>query len=192
MRICRECKIEKNLNEFYKTIKHKSGYETKCKQCKHLYMSLFIIPKFRSYYRNYSKEWNKNNNEEKKQYERKYWKTKYKIDINFTLKRLLRGQFYRHIKNKNKNIINLLGCTIQEFKNYIESQFKPEMNWDNHGIIWEIDHIKPCSSFDLIDLKQQQECFHYSNTQPLFKTTEIAESFGYKNEIGNKNKYNKY
>jgi hypothetical protein len=28
--------------------------------------------------------------------------------------------------------------------------------------------------------------------QPLFKTTEIAESFGYMDEIGNRNKLNKY
>jgi hypothetical protein len=62
------------------------------------------------------------------------------------------------------------------------------MTWSNHGEIWEIDHIKPCSSFNLADIEQQKQCFHYSNTQPLFKTTEIAESLGYENEIGNRNK----
>jgi hypothetical protein len=61
------------------------------------------------------------------------------------------------------------------------------MNWDNHGIIWEIDHIKPCASFDLSDIEQQKQCFHYTNLQPLFKTTDIAESFGY-DEAGNRNK----
>jgi hypothetical protein len=25
-------------------------------------------------------------------------------------------------------------------RKYLESQFKPEMNWDNHKIIWEIEH----------------------------------------------------
>ena len=33
---------------------------------------------------------------------------------------------------------------------------------------WHIDHIKPCASFDLTDPKQQQQCFHYSNLQPLW------------------------
>jgi len=78
-----------------------------------------------------------------------------------------------------------------ELKLYLEKQFLPEMNWENHGNIWEIDHIKPCANFDLTDIKQQQECFHYTNLQPLFKTTEIAESFGYTDQIGNRNKYKK-
>ena len=65
------------------------------------------------------------------------------------------------------------------------------MNWDNHGEIWEIDHIKPCSLFNLIDIEQQKQCFHYTNTKPLFKTSFIAKSFGY-NEIGNRNKSNDY
>jgi len=42
------------------------------------------------------------------------------------------------------------------------------MTWENHGVLWEIDHIKPCAAFDLTDSKQQHECFHYSNTQPLY------------------------
>ena len=35
------------------------------------------------------------------------------------------------------------------------------------------------------------KAFGYENTQPLFKTTEIAESYGYKNEIGNRDKGDK-
>jgi hypothetical protein len=65
------------------------------------------------------------------------------------------------------------------------------MTWENHGVIWEIDHTKPCAAFDLTNLEQQKECFHHTNLQPLFKTTEIAESFGYTNQIGNRNKSNK-
>lgn len=92
---------------------------------------------------------------------------------------------------KKKNYIGKV-IYFPECKQCIEQQFKPEMNWDNHGEMWEIDHIKPCSIFDLTDFKQQEICFHYSNTQPLFKTTAIAELFGYTNEIGNKNKGNIY
>jgi len=65
------------------------------------------------------------------------------------------------------------------------------MTWENHGEIWEIDHIKPCNSFDLTDIEQQKQCFHYTNLQPLFKTSKLAKSFGYINEIGNRNKSNK-
>ena len=92
---------------------------------------------------------------------------------------------------KPKNSIKYLGCAQEEYKTYLESQFLPEMSWENQGKVWEIDHIKPLSSFSLIDQKQIEQAFHYLNTQPLFKTTEIALSFGYVDQIGNRNKSNK-
>ena len=70
-----------------------------------------------------------------------------------------------------------MGCTVQEYRNNLESQFKPEMTWENHGKIWEIDHIIPLSLFNLTKEEEQKRGFHHSNTQPLFKTTKIAKSF---------------
>jgi hypothetical protein len=191
---CRICKIDKSLDNFYKTTRHKSGYETRCKSCKNEYITKNITPKHREYYREYTKKWMKDNLDRKQEYEKQYWKSKYKKDINFTLRHLLRSHFYRLINknNKNKNINDLIGCDIEQLKQHLESQFKPEMNWNNHKIIWEIDHIKPISLFNLTDIEQQKQCFHYTNLQPLFKTTEIAESLGYINETGNRNKNNKY
>jgi hypothetical protein len=92
---------------------------------------------------------------------------------------------------KQESTLNLLGCVFNIFQSHIENQFLPEWNWENHGDVWELDHIIPCSSFDLSDLEQQKICFHYTNFQPLFKTTEIAESFGYTDQVGNRNKLNK-
>jgi len=43
------------------------------------------------------------------------------------------------------------------------------MTWDNHGQDgWHVDHIKPQYLFDLTNPKQQKECFHYTNLQPLW------------------------
>ena len=63
----------------------------------------------------------------------------------------------------------LLGCTNEEFKDHISSQFKNGMDWDrfNNGEI-HIDHIKPCCTFDLTDENQLRVCFHYTNLQPLW------------------------
>jgi len=136
----------------------------------------------------YSKKWRINN----KEYFKKWRNNKYNIDFSFRLRIILGNRLNECLKksktNKDSNIIKLLGCSLNELKIFLESKFTPEMNWDNHGKVWEIDHIKPCASFDLTDIKQQQKCFHYSNLQPLFKTTEISEFFGYKNHIGNRNK----
>ena len=53
------------------------------------------------------------------------------------------------------------------------------MNWDNYGQ-WELDHIKPCCSFDLTKGKEQEECFNYQNLQPLWKIDNIKKGGRYK------------
>jgi hypothetical protein len=106
-------------------------------------------------------------------------KIRYQQDPLFRLKTILRRRFYTAIKynKKDESIINLLGCTIEELKNYLEAQFKPGMNWQNHGIKgWHIDHIKPCSSFDLSKPEEQRKCFHYTNLQPLWAEENLRKS----------------
>jgi hypothetical protein len=134
-----------------------------------------------------------NQNPSYKEKENNRTKKRYSEDINFKIRKLYSNRLYIALKKEFKKgkTIELLGCSIEEFKVYLEKQFDKNMSWENHGTIWEIDHIKPCASFDLMNPNQQKECFHYTNLQPLFKTTEIAESFGYTNQIGNRNKSNK-
>jgi hypothetical protein len=59
------------------------------------------------------------------------------------------------------------------------------MTWENYGSAWDVDHIRPCSSFDLTKPEEQAICFHYTNLQPLWKTTEIARAHGDMVSIGN-------
>jgi len=139
-----------------------------------------------------SEKYYENNKEKIIKNQIEYKKLKYNTDTNFKISNLLRIRFYHAIKGKKiDSILNIIGCNIEELKQYLESLFKFEMTWENHGIIWEIDHIKPCSSFDLSDKEQQKQCFNYTNLQPLFKTTKIAENFGYIDQIGNRNKHSK-
>lgn len=69
---------------------------------------------------------------------------------------------------KTSSSFQLIGCTPLELWTYLESKFVPGMTRENYGPVWHVDHIKPCASFDLTNLAQQKECFHYSNLQPLF------------------------
>lgn len=63
----------------------------------------------------------------------------------------------------------LIGCSPGELKQYLEKQFKPGMSWVNYKLYgWEVDHIIPCSSFDLTSVEEQKKCFHYTNLQPLW------------------------
>lgn len=140
-------------------------------------------------------QWRKDNPERHKELSREYGKKYAKQNRNnpdFLIKECLRSSLYRGIKqNRDSLVLRKLGITFTEYKKYIESKFKPEMNWDNWGDVWELDHIIPICDWDMTNKEEVNKCFHYSNTQPLFKTTEIAISFGYYDEIGNRNK-NKY
>lgn len=70
----------------------------------------------------------------------------------------------------------LLGCSILELKQHLESLFQAGMSWENHGACgWHIDHKKPCAAFDLTDSKQQFECFHFSNLQPLWAEANLKK-----------------
>lgn len=151
------------------------------------------------YYREYNKTKSKesikiqNKKQTDKGYKKEWSKKQYEINPIYRISQILRTRFLDALKSKNNkfnSVLILLDLPLVEFKLYLESKFLPEMNWDNHGIVWELDHITPCSKFDLTKLEQQKLCFHYTNTQPLFKTTEIAKSFGYINQIGNRNKKN--
>ena len=84
----------------------------------------------------------------------------------------LRGRVLQAIKRcgaaKSAFTKELLGCSYEEARQHLAVQFLPGMTWENHGE-WEIDHIRPCASFDLTDPAQQRECFHYTNLQPLWR-----------------------
>ena len=78
--------------------------------------------------------------------------------------------------NRTNGSAELLGCSMDFFLKHLESQFKLDMNWDNYGSYWSIDHIRPCASFDLTDLEQQKICFHWSNMRPLWHADHAAKT----------------
>jgi hypothetical protein len=152
------------------------------------------IEKYKTKHRAYAKDNRERQVEYNRTHQKEYWnsyvKNRYKNDPSFKLQMLIRHRInsaitkgYKRCKSKE-----LLGCEVSEAREYIESMFLPEMNWGNHGPVWELDHILPCASFDLTILEEQHKCFHFNNLQPLFKSTQIAESYGYKGYIGNREK----
>ena len=197
-KVCKCCKLEKKFSEFHKHKSRKYGVGDSCKPCSnHIKMEYYnnnkgVIKKSHKKYiknnkstiANYHKEYYENNKKEilnkhkdyrnsHKHKRNEHDKTRRKYDINYNLLCKLRGRLNSILKSqgiyKSKKSLELLGCSIPEFKLHIESQFKEGMTWNNHSPKgWHIDHIIPCSSFDMIDIKQQQECFHYTNMQPLW------------------------
>jgi hypothetical protein len=106
--------------------------------------------------------------------EKEYVMLKRKTDINFRISHSLRSRFNSALKRKNKtdrkkwtSVINLLGCSIDDFKLKLSKKFKKGMNWNNYGE-WHIDHINAVANYDLTKKENQIKAFHYSNLQPLW------------------------
>jgi hypothetical protein len=113
-------------------------------------------------------------------------------DINYKLSLNLRSRVNSAIKRTNSrkisNTTKLIGCSIDKLKLHLQSKFLPTMSWDNYGKYWHIDHIIPCSNYDLTKGEEQKKCFNYTNLQPLFAITQIINEITY---IGNLNKNDK-
>jgi len=99
------------------------------------------------------------------------WVTeKIKTDPQYYLRSIINSSLHGYLKSSNdQNPIWYLGCTLEEFKIYIENQFDDKMNWENRGRFgWHIDHIKPVNTFDLTNEEQIKQCWNFSNLRPLW------------------------
>lgn len=95
---------------------------------------------------------------------------RYHSDINFRLIKIQRARIRNALKglNKSQTTQELIGCTIEELKAHLESQFESWMTWDNYGKYgWHVDHIIPISKFDLTDEQQLKEACNYKNLKPM-------------------------
>lgn len=89
----------------------------------------------------------------------------------------LRSRSNHVIKGKGKSgfLIKNLGCTIDEFREYIENQFydNPEtgekMSWDNYGINgWRLGYIIQFSNINTSNIEEFLKLVHYTNYQPVW------------------------
>ena len=169
-KICSKCKQEKSLCDFYKSATKKFGVQSQCKKCRNE-----LDAKYRRENPEKVKEskakYRRENLEKVNEYQAKYRRERYKNDENFRVVQLLRNRFWKSLKSqsakKSKRTLELVGCSRDELWEHLENQFKDGMTRQNQGE-WHIDHIKPCSLFDLTDPEQQKECFNYKNLQPLW------------------------
>lgn len=91
-------------------------------------------------------------------------------------------------KSRGGRMTDLIGCTADFYKSYIESLWTEGMNWANMGKgkgKWSVDHIKPLSWFNLEDKEEQKKAFHYTNTNPMWYSENASKSNRYS---GNYNK----
>jgi hypothetical protein len=121
----------------------------------------------------YRKEYSKNNREKRNE----YLSNKKKIDPIYRLSCIVRNRLYSFLKNKNitkqNKTFDIVGCSPQFLKEYLENQFTNGMSWDNR-CEWHIDHIIPLSSATTEE--DIYKLCHYTNLQPLWAEDNLSKS----------------
>jgi hypothetical protein len=206
MKKCNKCLIEKDMSDFHRNNSSKDGYKNICRSC-------FSIQN-KKYKKEYNKKYKSENKEKIKEYnnqyelnnkeKRKEWRLKNKNKLKenrkiyeaerrkdpiYRFKKNIRNLIYKSIirmdYSKKSKSYDILGCTPDEFRIFIESKFESWMTWEKYGRYngelnygWDIDHIIP-----LISAKTEEELIilnHYTNLQPL--CSKINRDIKYRNK----------
>lgn len=197
MILCNKCKGAKDASDFYGDKSRKSGISRWCKVCmkvqntkwksentsrvseyniRYRKSNATTIRQVQKLYRQVNRDsiqesdmrYRIDNRDKVRKWRRKYY---YSVVRNSPEKRLLnyyRNSLRKHLIRKlQKSSKDFIGCTTEDLRHYIESQWSENMSWDNYGKAWHIDHIIPCARFDLTNEQEVTACFHYTNLQPL-------------------------
>jgi hypothetical protein len=106
--------------------------------------------------------------QQRRDYIRQYKANRRLNDKEFVLHESLRKRIWKCIKNKSKHSIEYLGCSVEEYKKWIEFTMSNDMNWDNYGKFWNIDHVIPISAFNVENIEEMQKAFNWKNTRAIY------------------------
>jgi hypothetical protein len=101
-----------------------------------------------------------------KEQKMEWCRNEHNTNINYRIKKSLAARL-RNVLNKNNTTMNYIGCNIQYFREWLEFNFTSDMNWDNYGSFWSIDHIIPVCKFNLTDETEKYQCWNWSNMMPV-------------------------
>lgn len=138
LQICEKCNNEKPLNSFAKLKKY--------------YKSKICLDCYPDFLRHQKNEW---------------CKKERSSNVNYRLKKSIAARLRHVITQKNETTMNYIGCNIQYLKEWFEFNFTSEMNWDNYGKYWSIDHVIPVNYFDLTNEDEKYKCWNWSNLMPV-------------------------
>ena len=183
---CYKCDRRRNKSKFYKCSDKSDGLQSCCIECTNKANSVWYKNNT-EYKLKKNKEWKVSNPEQVKKEGREYQLKRRKEDINYNLACKLRDRARSAAKNKgvrkNGSAVDDLGCTVDDFRKYLESKFYPNprtgemMSWQNYGKFgWHIDHIIPLVNFNLEDREQFLKACYYTNLQPLWWFENLKKS----------------
>lgn len=197
---CTYCKVEKSLDMFGMNNKNKkNGRKSRCRECEtkiqrekrekeksedpEKYHKKWVDYYAKTKEHNYSikKKFleDPQNRLKRNLYIREYKKKRKETDKSFVLYENLRKRIWNSISKKTNKSIDLLGCDIKFYLKWIEFTMYDEMNWDNYGTFWNIDHLIGISNFNLLDSEECKKAFNWKNTWAM----KCSENFSKNNKI---------
>lgn len=144
---CKDCEKRNSLDKYYENRKHRIAQ---------------------------SKIYKKHNKDKINETRRKYTREKMK-DVVERIKRDLKCLLTAKIK-KTKHSNEYLGTPIHDIVKWLEWNFEDDMNWENHGKIWQIDHTIAINTFNLLDEDQCMICFNWKNLIPMYISQNARKS----------------
>jgi len=180
---CTKCHKEKELEEFHKEAAGKFGRKSKCAECITIASNEWKAKNQLREQQN-RKRWNSENKEQHNEstyrwrrenaehhaaYVAGYQSERKKRDPQFKLLSNMRSLLYNHLTRKDlkkhEHLEQYLSCSFDDFMIHIENQFTEDLNWDNYGSYWSVDHICPCSQAQ--DEREFVKLWHWSNLRPM-------------------------
>ena len=158
-KICSKCGQDLDINNFHINKNTKDGYNTWCRFCQKEYDKI------------YYKDTLESRREIRKEQSRKQNK---RISNNPVLKlnQNMSRNIYQALREAKaeRHWEDLVGYTLEELKEHLEKQFDENMNWDNQGSYWEIDHIIPKNQFHYTTAEDPdfKICWSLMNLRPLY------------------------
>lgn len=172
---CVECRREKNNSDEHKAYDRSSKRRDDKREYKKT-----------EKYKKQQRKYNEDNREVFREYYREYQKSdqykknrsirnkvRYKEDISYKTQVQCRNLLFRVLsltKNeKDGSTFDILGYSSEDFVESLQSKFIDGMSWENHGDVWEVDHLIPVSRYLKDGVDDPKVINSLDNLIPMFK-----------------------
>lgn len=129
------------------------------------------------------KDWTNRNKDRLRIKNRESMRRRWKNEPKFRLNSNIKVMIYLALKGKKCGVSwkSLVEFTLEELVNHLESQFSDNMNWENYGSYWHLDHKRPKSWFHYnnVEDKEFKKCWSLNNLQPLLAKDNLSKGNKY-------------
>lgn len=172
---CKECRNSDNREFYYKTLDYQRAKGKRYRENNKEKIAEYNELR-KEEQKIYNKSYYKKNKEKIIKQTSSYYKRRYHADPIFRLKAMERCRINNALRNKGfkktSKMARNVGCSYEELKFHLESQFREGMTWENQGK-WHVDHIIPLDSAETV--QEIYDLCHFSNLQPLWAEENYAK-----------------